>query len=78
MFRRNVGGIDRALRFVLAAVLLAGGVVFLARGQGPGWTLTLIGALLLASAVLGYCPPYALFGISTARPGTAAPRPPSC
>jgi hypothetical protein len=72
MFCRNVGGIDRALRLALGAVLLPTGLVLLAGDHGHGWTVTIVGALVLASGVLGFCPPYALLGISTARPRGAA------
>jgi DUF2892 family protein len=69
---KNVGGIDRALRLVLGVVLLGSGLALLAAGGGHGWTLTIVGALVLASGVLGFCPPYVLLGISTARPGSSA------
>lgn len=72
MFSRNVGGVDRALRLALGVVLLPTGLVLLAGDHGHGWIVTIAGALLLASGVLGFCPPYALLGISTAKPGGAA------
>lgn len=59
---RNVGGIDRALRLVIGTLLLTAGLVH------GGWTLTVVGALALTSGIVGFCPPYLLFGISTAKP----------
>lgn len=57
--KSNVGGIDRILRIVLGLVLIglaASGTVGL-----WGW----IGILPLATGLMGWCPPYALFGWST-------------
>lgn len=57
--KSNVGGIDRVLRIVLGLVLIglaATGTVGL-----WGW----IGMLPLATGLIGWCPPYALFGWST-------------
>ena len=55
----NVGKIDRIIRVVLGIGLL-------------GWGLTnsciiadVVGALLLITAAIGWCPPYALLGINT-------------
>jgi Protein of unknown function (DUF2892) len=67
MLRRNVGGIDRVLRVVFGVVLLPTGLALAAGGHPLAWTATIIGVLLLASGVLGFCPPYVLLGISTAR-----------
>lgn len=57
--KMNVGGIDRILRIVLGLVLIG----LAATGSvGPwGW----IGALPLATGLIGWCPPYALLGWST-------------
>ena len=55
----NVGGIDRILRIVLGLVLMglaATGTVGL-----WGW----IGIVPLATGLIGWCPPYALFGWNT-------------
>jgi hypothetical protein len=68
MFCRNVGGLDRALRLALGAVLLPAGLFLLLGDRDHGWTVTLVGSLVLASGALGFCPPYLLLGISTARP----------
>ncbi len=65
---RNVGGIDRAVRLVLGGALLATAVALGASGSAQAWTVGLVGALVLASGVLGFCPPYLLLGLSTARP----------
>ena len=56
---KNVGGIDRLLRVVLGAALMAAA----ATGKiGPwGW----IGALPLLTGLFGFCGAYKLFGLST-------------
>lgn len=80
MLCRNVGGLDRAVRLVVGAVLLPVGLVLLAGDRALGWVATAAGAFVLASGVLGFCPPYVLLGISTARPKDAAgltPAPPA-
>lgn len=59
---RNEGTVDRVVRVVLGLGLLS----MLAVGPVPGWGLAgLIGVVPLATAALGSCPLYTLFGIST-------------
>lgn len=60
----NEGTLDRIVRSVLALVLF-----YLAlRAQGP-WNgvLGLLGAVLLFTAITGFCGLYRLLGISTCR-----------
>lgn len=57
--KRNVGGIDRILRIALGVVLIALAVI----GSIGAWGF--IGVVPLLTGVLGWCPPYALFGWST-------------
>ena len=57
--KANVGGIDRVLR-ILAGIVLVG--MTLAGMIGPwGW----IGVVPLATGLIGWCPAYAPFGLST-------------
>lgn len=58
---RNVGGIDRILRIVIGLVLLA----LAATGTVGAWGW--IGVLPLATGLIGWCPPYAIFGINTCK-----------
>ena len=59
---RNEGTVDRVVRVVLGLGLLS----LLAVGPVPGWGLAgLIGVVPLATAALGSCPLYTLFGLST-------------
>ena len=59
--KSNVGGIDRILRIVIGAVLVA----LAARGQVGVWGW--IGLLPLATGLIGWCPPYSLLGINTCK-----------
>ncbi len=55
----NVGIVDRSVRFVIGAALIA---AMLANIIGPwGW----IGIAPLATAAIGFCPAYRLVGFST-------------
>lgn len=63
---KNVGTIDRILRIVVGAVLIAYALEFIAPGTGYnvwGW----IGVVPLLTGLVGYCPPYALLGIKTCK-----------
>jgi hypothetical protein len=63
---RNVGGLDRGLRIVAGLVLLALGWF------GPlGWW-GLVGLVPLATALVGFCPAYALLGLNTCPAGRRA------
>ena len=57
----NVGSIDRALRIILGLALIS--LVFVGPKTLWGW----IGIVPLATALLGWCPAYALFGIKTCK-----------
>ena len=57
----NVGGIDRIIRIGAGAVLVG-----LAATGTVGWWGWL-GAVPLATGLMGWCPPYAIFGFSTCK-----------
>ncbi len=70
----NVGSIDRALRFVLGAVLLAAPFLPPLAGYFAGlgaWKFAVAGAgaVMLGTAIFRFCPAYALFGIRTCSIG---------
>jgi len=56
---KNVGGIDRIARIVVGVILIA--LVFVGPKSAWGW----IGVIPLATALIGWCPAYTLFGIRT-------------
>ncbi|NIC43723.1 DUF2892 domain-containing protein [Aquabacterium sp. A08] len=58
---KNVGGIDRILRIVVGLVLIA----LAATGTVGLWGY--IGVVPLLTGLVGWCPPYALFGWNTCK-----------
>ncbi|MFO1068505.1 MAG: DUF2892 domain-containing protein [Geminicoccaceae bacterium] len=56
---KNVGNLDRTLRVIVGIVLLA--LVFVGPQTAWGW----IGLIPLATALIGFCPAYRIFGLST-------------
>ena len=59
--KANVGSVDRVLRVLVGIGLFA--LVFVLEGDAR-W-LGLIGILPLATGLFGFCPAYALLGLST-------------
>lgn len=57
----NVGGIDRALRVVVGLAVLS--LLFVLEGNARWFGL--IGIVPLATALMGWCPLYALIGVNT-------------
>jgi hypothetical protein len=61
---RNVGGLDRTLRWIAGVVLLA--IAFFVDMAGEWRTLAfLIGAASVLTALLRYCPINAALGVNT-------------
>ncbi|WP_334136059.1 YgaP family membrane protein [Tepidimonas sp.] len=58
---RNVGTIDRAIRIVIGIALIAAA----ATGTIGMWGY--VGIVPLATGLIGWCPPYAIFGINTCK-----------
>jgi len=58
--KRNIGPIDRTVRFLAGGVLIGFGLY-----EQSGWAL--MGILPILAAIVGFCPPYALLGINTAK-----------
>ena len=57
---KNVGTLDRVIRLIIGLVIIGLGVAF------QSWW-GLIGIIPLATAGIGWCPPYALLGFSTCK-----------
>jgi hypothetical protein len=62
----NVGGMDKVIRIVLGVALLS----LLVLLDGSIRWAGLIGIVPLLTGLVGYCPLYALLGISTCAPNT--------
>jgi hypothetical protein len=56
---KNVGGIDKTLRIVVGVILIA--LVFVGPQTVWGW----IGLVPLLTGLVGFCPIYKLFGLSS-------------
>lgn len=66
----NVGTWDRLARIILGILLIVSPLINLF-GMGSNstlaYTLMAVGAILVLTAAVGFCPLYRLFGISTNR-----------
>lgn len=60
--KKNIGNVDRLLRAIIGVIILVIGIVV-----GSWWGL--VGLLPLGTAIVGYCPPYALLGVNTVKSG---------
>ena len=56
--KANIGGIDRKLRIAIGVAVLAWGA------YTQNWW-GLVGAVPLLTGLIGWCPPYAILGMST-------------
>ena len=63
----NVGSFDRILRILIGAALI--GYVFLGGSIQPSSTMGIgtivVGAILVVTAFISFCPIYAIFGLRT-------------
>ena len=59
--KTNEGSVDRALRVIVGIGILSLAFV------GPKTPWGYVGIVPLVTGVIGMCPPYTLFGISTCR-----------
>lgn len=70
----NIGSLDRILRLILGALLVAAAFVpplsgWVAPMGAWKYALTAWGAVMLVTAVVRFCPAYTLLGVSTCRTG---------
>ncbi len=56
--QKNVGSADRTIRIIVGLAIIGAGVYY------QSWWGA-IGLVPLATALLGWCPPYSLLGINT-------------
>ncbi|MBW2611273.1 MAG: DUF2892 domain-containing protein [Deltaproteobacteria bacterium] len=59
--KKNIGNIERIVRIVVGLAILSLTVV------GPQSPWGLIGIVPLSTGIIGWCPPYAMLGISTCK-----------
>ena len=60
----NVGGMDRSLRIALGVVLILVGLLAGLAGLWK-WLALIVGAVMVATALMRVCPAYLLLGVST-------------
>ena len=70
MFTTNEGGLDRILRVLVGALLIA--LPFVWQVSALTWTGLAIGAVLLVTGLVGFCPAYRLLGLRTCAVKRAA------
>ena len=58
--KKNMGAADRIIRVILGIVIIALGLMY------KSWWGA-VGIIPILTAAMGYCPPYALLGVSTCR-----------
>lgn len=59
--KQNVHNIERVIRIIIGLGLVS--LVFVGPQTPWGW----LGVIPLATGIIGWCPPYALLGISTCK-----------
>ncbi|MGM0583630.1 MAG: YgaP family membrane protein [Pseudomonadota bacterium] len=59
----NMSNTDRIIRAIVGVVLLV--IAFTTLTAIWAWVAGVIGAVLVATAAVGYCPAYSLFGMRT-------------
>lgn len=59
--KKNIGAVERAVRIVAGLGILSFAFV------GPATPWAFLGVIPVLTGVFGWCPPYALFGISTCK-----------
>ena len=59
--KQNIGNAERVVRVIAGAGILSLAFV------GPQSSWAYLGIIPMATGLVGWCPPYALFGISTCK-----------
>ena len=69
---KNVGSTDRLVRLIAGVILLIiavpslAGMAFIGLG-GWAWLIGLVGLVLVATALMNFCPAYTLIGVNTCK-----------
>ena len=59
IMKQNVHNTERVVRVIVGLAIIS--LVFIGPQSAWGW----VGLIPLATGIIGWCPPYALFGFST-------------
>lgn len=62
--KKNVGRTDRIIRIIAGIILFALGF-FLEISSGWAWALMILGAVLIITGIIAFCPVYALLKTNT-------------
>ncbi|MHB1662181.1 MAG: YgaP family membrane protein [bacterium] len=65
MFKKNEGATDRIIRAILGIIILVIGIYQVKSLLVLGIILIVVGAVLIITAITGFCLLYTLLGIST-------------
>ena len=65
MFKKNEGAVDRIIRAIAGIVILIIGIYEFKSLAVLGIILIIVGAVLIITAITGFCLLYTLLGIST-------------
>lgn len=65
MFSTNVGTTDRIIRGIVGIIGLV--LFFMNQGTTLGWIALVVGVVMLFTAIVRWCPPYAILGINTCK-----------
>ena len=68
MFKQNVGRVDRVIRIVLGILLPIIGIAVVKGAAGAA--ISIFGLLPLVAGLVGFCPLYLPFRLSTAKQST--------
>ena len=66
-FNRNVGSIDKNIRLLAGVVLLGWAIIGVGLASTTGIVAAIIGAILLFTGVVNFCPLFKLLGVSSYR-----------
>jgi len=58
--KKNVGTVDRVIRLIMGLAIILAGLLF------QNW-FGVLGLVFVGTAIAGYCPLYAVFGVRTCR-----------
>lgn len=64
--KANMGGLDRGLR-IIVAIIIAGLMITGAISGTWAIILGIVAVVMLLTSLVGFCPSYTLFGISTRK-----------
>ncbi|PCI86103.1 MAG: hypothetical protein COB24_10995 [Hyphomicrobiales bacterium] len=64
---KNLGSPDKMIRFVIAIVAAIAAYMYMATLGVWFWVLIVVAVIMAGTALLNFCPIYAIFGIKTCK-----------